>query len=77
MATTIVQSKPYIVISGPEAQGIIDNLLVSFRGQAGARVLELDVQTFLQLEGFLATLRTQLEGAGVVDPLPVEEEVTP
>lgn len=68
MATAIVQSKPYIVISGPEAQGIIDNLLASFTGSEGSRVLRLDVQVFLQLETFLGTIRTQLEQGGVVPP---------
>jgi hypothetical protein len=70
MAVTIVQSKPYVIVSGPESQGAIENLLDSFTGAAGSRILKLDVQVFLQLETLLANLRTQLEAAEVIDPLP-------
>lgn len=73
MATTIVQSKPYLIVSGPEAQGIINNLLDSFKGQEGSRILQLDVQVFLQLETFLEQVRDQLEQAGVIEPEPAPE----
>jgi small basic protein len=68
MATAVVQSKPYIIVSGPEAQGMIDNLLAAFTGPEGSRVLKLDVAVFLQLETFIGSIRAQLELGGIIPP---------
>jgi small basic protein len=60
MATAVVQSKPYIIVS--------DNLLAAFTGPEGSRVLKLDVAVFLQLETFIGSIRAQLELGGIIPP---------